>query len=124
MDRLSVRTRALIRPYEDVFEFLWPAIRYVDDDNPDVAVNDFGQLFEPVFSLWSAWSDKPFANHYRALIRLIVRSTYAYLDSLDAPESAASSMERLLHDRGFTLAKTEGRIERIIELQFPDPMKR
>ena len=123
VERLSTRTRALIRPYEDIYEFLWPAIRYQDDANPEVSVNDFTQLFDPVFSLWSAWADKPFANHYKALIRLIVRSTYAYLDGLDAPESAAFSMEKRFQDAGFVLRKVKGSMERLVEIKFPDISK-
>ncbi len=63
---------------ESIYEILWPAFQYIENNNNDLEIYSFDELFTPAVNLWKAFNHLDYGIHYYELMKLIIRSTMKY----------------------------------------------
>lgn len=66
-----------------LYEILWPAMIYINQNNEfenENEFNKFNELIVPVYNLWKAYKDTQYSIHYFKFIELIIASTIQFFD--------------------------------------------
>ena len=89
---LDEETSRFVVPYceGNTFEILWPAFMYINDNNPEIELNDFAKLYLPAEVLWKAYRNRTFGEHYLQFIIIIIRGTLEFFRHKNYYEQAKS----------------------------------
>lgn len=64
----------------EVYELLWPAFYYIENNDCADELRNFGNLFSPAVNLWKAFNHLPYGVHYYSFLELLIKSTIRFAE--------------------------------------------
>jgi len=81
------------------YEVLWPAFMYIDDNTPEIELNDFVKLYCPAETLWKSYRSRPYSEHYLQFLVLIIRSTLEFFKHKNRYDQAKSFIAEKIKEK-------------------------
>jgi len=83
---------------EGVSELVWPALLYIEGNNPEIEANDIGNLIRPVLALADHFNTGEAHEHYEEFLRLLARGALLFFRNQGCDDLAISKLRGLMSE--------------------------
>jgi hypothetical protein len=83
----------------ELYEILWPAIKYISE-NGIKDIDSFFDMFTSAVNLWQSYNQTQYSEHYFCFMELIVASTLQFYDEMGCREDALKVVTEAIKKMG------------------------
>lgn len=84
----------------DRYNILYPAVHYYGEPDDDIALNGLQEILHPAIRYWMHYNHTAQAEHYFALLKLIVDGTLVYFQTKGRRDKAEKKIREALDHQG------------------------